>query len=386
MEYKGKCEECDEWPQEFRALLKLLNCLFPHVKVDRVLALGSGEELISTTEDLIQIYNAAADTGLIRLRLLGEEYCCQNLGACLPPPGFCRTRVTPPQQREPSGLQCFKCAGSGRRCLKDCKECRATGCIDVALVPKYAALNTFVKREVARLSLAAFADTRPCESEVHTGIRCVLCGTRPIVGVRYLCSVCEDFNVCSLCEGKTPHPHPYVKMRQDPSKAKPVKNRQCDPESRLCCRFVKDVVGKEGEVHLTAAQFTKSWRVRNTGHTAWPRGCRMIFVNGDFDGPPAPMQPLQPGGECDVTVTCTAPAKEGEYYSLWRACDPAGMRFGHRLSIKIRVVARGDQPADTRELLRALEQRPEDIVQALRAAEGDISAALALLSASDLQS
>ena len=35
--------------------------------------------------------------------------------------------------------------------------------------------------------------------EVHQGITCDLCAMSPILGIRYRCSVCPDFDVCSSC-------------------------------------------------------------------------------------------------------------------------------------------------------------------------------------------
>jgi hypothetical protein len=51
------------------------------------------------------------------------------------------------------------------------------------------------------------------------------------------------------------------------------------------------------------------------------------------------------------------------------------MRFGHRLSIKIRV----KKPSPQLQLCARLEIEPEAALEALRRSEGDLEAALALL-------
>ncbi len=48
---------------------------------------------------------------------------------------------------------------------------------------------------------------------VHKGYVCDGCGTSPIVGVCYKCSVCKDFDFCSKCEDTIPHPHPFLKLK-----------------------------------------------------------------------------------------------------------------------------------------------------------------------------
>lgn len=40
---------------------------------------------------------------------------------------------------------------------------------------------------------------------VHRNFTCDGCETHPIVGVRYKCSVCPDFDFCSTCETNKEH-------------------------------------------------------------------------------------------------------------------------------------------------------------------------------------
>jgi len=42
---------------------------------------------------------------------------------------------------------------------------------------------------------------------VHMGIRCHFCNVQPIVGVRYKCMNCMDFNMCLKCETSRSHEH-----------------------------------------------------------------------------------------------------------------------------------------------------------------------------------
>lgn len=48
--------------------------------------------------------------------------------------------------------------------------------------------------------------------ESHSNIRCDGCGEKPLVGVRYQCTVRPDFDLCSSCQAKTPQPHPMRKI------------------------------------------------------------------------------------------------------------------------------------------------------------------------------
>ena len=49
---------------------------------------------------------------------------------------------------------------------------------------------------------------------VHRGTRCEGCGLEPIVGWRFKCSICEDYNLCENCEERLAirHNHPLIKL------------------------------------------------------------------------------------------------------------------------------------------------------------------------------
>jgi len=48
---------------------------------------------------------------------------------------------------------------------------------------------------------------------VHARVECDGCGEGPIVGIRYKCSVCPDFDYCERCEARIDHPHPFIKLK-----------------------------------------------------------------------------------------------------------------------------------------------------------------------------
>ena len=50
---------------------------------------------------------------------------------------------------------------------------------------------------------------------IHLGIKCNLCKCENIEGIRFLCGICQDFNICQKCEEKfgKSHGHPLLKIR-----------------------------------------------------------------------------------------------------------------------------------------------------------------------------
>ena len=49
-------------------------------------------------------------------------------------------------------------------------------------------------------------------NRIHQNVACDGCDMSPIVGVRYKCSVCQNFDLCSTCEELANHPHPFIKI------------------------------------------------------------------------------------------------------------------------------------------------------------------------------
>ena len=57
---------------------------------------------------------------------------------------------------------------------------------------------------------------------MHFGVKCDGCGAFPIVGCRFKCAVCDDFDYCEECEKKfsEKHNHPFLKIYEP--KMKPI--------------------------------------------------------------------------------------------------------------------------------------------------------------------
>ena len=63
------------------------------------------------------------------------------------------------------------------------------------------------------------------EKPIHKGITCDGCGISPIVGCRYKCAVCQNFDFCEVCEEKhsEEHQHPFIKIYNPSMKLAAIK-------------------------------------------------------------------------------------------------------------------------------------------------------------------
>jgi len=67
----------------------------------------------------------------------------------------------------------------------------------------------------------------------HEGVTCDMCNASPIVGVRYKCTVCNNYDMCQTCESYQQHPpeHPLIKIRLPEQKIEEAENSDSEEET-----------------------------------------------------------------------------------------------------------------------------------------------------------
>lgn len=137
----------------------------------------------------------------------------------------------------------------------------------------------------------------------------------------------------------------------------------------LDATFQHDTVA-DGTVFAPNHTFEQTWTLRNEGPIAWPAGCAVKFVGGDYMGAIDPNHPagleelvsasesnvmsasVAQGEEVSFTVKLRTPDREGKVISYWRLTTNDGRKFGHKLWCDI-VVKKASVVEQPKELVRS---------------------------------
>lgn len=95
--------------------------------------------------------------------------------------------------------------------------------------------------------------------------------------------------------------------------------------------FVSDVTVPDGSDFAPDAEFTKTWRLRNTGTCSWSTSYALVFSSGNsMSGPASQGLPssVAPNATIDVSVDLKAPSSQGTYTGYWALRNASGQNFG----------------------------------------------------------
>jgi hypothetical protein len=91
------------------------------------------------------------------------------------------------------------------------------------------------------------------------------------------------------------------------------------PASCNQAQFVKDVTIPDGTQIPPDTDFTKVWRIKNSGTCTWDQTYRFVFVSGDrMNGSDVPLpQSVAPGSNVDIAVNLVSPSSRGFKRGNW---------------------------------------------------------------------
>lgn len=92
-----------------------------------------------------------------------------------------------------------------------------------------------------------------------------------------------------------------------------------EADATLAARFVSDVSVPDNTRFEKGEEFTKTWRLRNSGTEDWPEDTVLVFASGDDMGKVKEVEvgAIKSGADVDLSVDMVAPGEDGRYRSAW---------------------------------------------------------------------
>ncbi|NPV55750.1 MAG: hypothetical protein HPY76_03625 [Anaerolineae bacterium] len=121
--------------------------------------------------------------------------------------------------------------------------------------------------------------------------------------------------------------------------------------------FIADITIPDGTQMAPNQNFTKTWRLRNSGSCTWSTSYQIIFASGDAMGAPAAFNmpgSVAPNQTIDISINMTAPGTPGTYQGNFLIRNTSGATygvgtFGYTVPffVNIKVIAPGVTPTRT---------------------------------------
>lgn len=92
-----------------------------------------------------------------------------------------------------------------------------------------------------------------------------------------------------------------------------------------------DVTVPDGSRYLPGENFSKTWRLVNSGSCPWTREYAIVWFSGEPMGVDEQwyfVSDVKPGETVDVTVDMVAPMQSGDFQSNWKLMNSQGELFG----------------------------------------------------------
>lgn len=141
----------------------------------------------------------------------------------------------------------------------------------------------------------------------------------------------------------TPVPPPATNTPTPPPPPPPTATLGCSDNSQ----YVSDVTVPDNTNMAAGQNFTKTWRLRNSGSCTWTTAYDAVFVDGNAMGGQAAVPlagPVPPNSTVDISVSLSAPSTNGTYRGNYRMRNDKDVIFGTLFYLQIVV---GPTPTPT---------------------------------------
>ena len=230
-----------------------------------------------------------------------------------------------------------------------------------------------------------FSRIEKTNETVWENVSCDGCQDHPIIGIRYKCKVCDNFDLCEFCEMTIQHPHPFLKLTSFSSDFNMIKMTSDGPGKMFKTavvamkpkmKFIQHVSYVEGEKVRPGQTIEKIWKVKNMGNETWPSGCKVEIVKGELTGEGYEIGPVKSGECIDVIASMKIPVNEGRFTGIWGLFTPDKVSFGDKLCVVVQSLWTDEVNQHHLKSLMDLGFSQENSVKALELFSGNFQLAL----------
>ena len=153
--------------------------------------------------------------------------------------------------------------------------------------------NQVINSNILMKSSNNFSKISQCKT-IHNNISCNECGVNPIVGYRYKCLECVDYNLCEICEKKISHEHNFVKYVNEEKKNTNID----DNYSYECLTSKKSISIYEGD-----SQAKLNIILKNNGYLKWSD--KSLLINdkdSQIECNSIQLKPLEPNEQDNILI------------------------------------------------------------------------------------
>ena len=189
---------------------------------------------------------------------------------------------------------------------------------------------------------------------VYNGAKCEKCFQEPIIGIRYKCSECNNYYLCSKCIQKNSetkgHPHKFNKFRKEEDMKKPLFNESL-PDKNLI-QLNQNLIQEKKQFSYECINIlslstniyegTNDAKIeiilKNNGSITWPISSKIIIDNkSDLRANEIILKQQKPGEQQSYNANFgdLKNIKEGEYKSYLTIENNGNVFSGEKLILKI---------------------------------------------------
>jgi len=131
----------------------------------------------------------------------------------------------------------------------------------------------------------------------------------------------------------------YSQVTKD-SVSKADAKQKADVKEPLGAHFVRDVNFPDNCLVAPGQAIKKTWVIKNTGPRAWPRGTKLVSLDGSTFGQHSTveiMTKVGKGEQYNLSIDLVAPLETGKHTARFQLMSPQGEQFGHKYWINIQV-------------------------------------------------